>query len=152
MKGKRKLPPLAIGDKVLVQNQIERAPNKWDKSGVIVECKPHAQLNVMMDGSRKVSLRNRKFVRKINIPMPVAASGVKPAQFHTSQHGDVVDAQGVQGENIGVDELMEHGQVPESTARGDITGDDAGVLVDDHVNYQCTVECVERVVADCAVE
>ena len=40
------------------QNQTGRAPNKWDKSGVIVECKPHDQINVMMDGSRRESLRN----------------------------------------------------------------------------------------------
>ena len=53
----KRMPPLAVGDKVLVQNQTGRAPNKWDKSGV--ECKPHNQVNVMMDGSRKVSLRNR---------------------------------------------------------------------------------------------
>ena len=72
--GTRKMPPLAVGDRVLVQNQTGRAPNKWDKSGVIVECKPHDQLNVMMDGSRKVSLRNRQFVRKINVPMPVSGS------------------------------------------------------------------------------
>ena len=59
--GPRKMPPLAVGDKVIVQNQTERAPMKWDKSGVIV------QVNVMMDGSRKVLLRNRQFVRKINV-------------------------------------------------------------------------------------
>ena len=41
---------------------------------------------------------------------------------------------------------MEHGQVPESTDRGDITGDDTGVLVDDHV------EGVEQIAADGAVE
>ena len=66
------MPPLAVGDKILVQNQTERAPNKWDKSCVIVECKPHDQINVMMDGSRKVSLRNQQFVRKIDLPMPVS--------------------------------------------------------------------------------
>ena len=78
--------------------------------------------------------------------MPVAASGVKPAQFYSSQHGDVVDEQGIQGENTGVVEHMEHWQAPAGTAMGDITGDDAGVSVDDHV------EGVEQVVADGAVE
>ena len=38
------------------------------------------------------------------------------------------------------------GKVPEITDRGDITGDEAGVLVDDHV------EGIGRVVADGAVE
>ena len=39
--GTRKMPPLSVGDKVLVQNQTGRVPNKWDMSGVIVECKPY---------------------------------------------------------------------------------------------------------------
>ena len=56
--GTRKMPPPGVGDKVLVQNQTGRVPNKWDKSGGIVECKPHDQINVMMDGSRRESLRN----------------------------------------------------------------------------------------------
>ena len=81
--GTKKMPPLSVGDKVFVQNQTGRAPNKWDKSGVIVECKPHDQVNVMMDGSRKVSLRNRRFVRKIDIPMQLTAGGIKPSQFYS---------------------------------------------------------------------
>merc|ERR1711954_113634 len=81
--GTKKLPPLGVGDKVLVQNQTGRAPNKWDKSGVIVECKPHDQVNVMMDGSRRDSLRNRRFVRKIDIPMQLTAGGIKPSQFYS---------------------------------------------------------------------
>ena len=38
-----KMPLIAVSDKVLVQNQKGRSPNIWDKSGVIVECKPHDQ-------------------------------------------------------------------------------------------------------------
>ena len=41
--GSRKMPPIAVSDKVLVQNQKGRSPNILDKSGVIVECKPHDQ-------------------------------------------------------------------------------------------------------------
>ena len=43
----------------------------------------------MTDGSRKVFLRNRQFVRKIEIPMPDAYSGVKPSHFVGSKHGNV---------------------------------------------------------------
>ena len=53
-----------------------------------------------MDGSRKVSLRNRQFVRKINIPMQPVASGVKPSQFYSAQHG-VADVQHHQGGDPG---------------------------------------------------
>ena len=98
------MPLLAVGDKVIVQNQTGRAPNKWDKSGVIVECKPHNQVNVMMDGSRNFSLRNRQFVRKINVPMPI--SGVKPSQFSEVHHQ--------REEGIG---MVDHGE-PEQLLEG----------------------------------
>ena len=51
----------------------------------------------MMDGSRKVSLRKRQIVRKMEAPMPVVSAGVKPSQFYDSQHGVVVDVQDHQG-------------------------------------------------------
>ena len=60
----RDLPPLSIGDAVLVQNQLGNSPRRWDRRGVIVEVLPHRQYKVMMDGSRRISLRNRKFLRK----------------------------------------------------------------------------------------
>ena len=153
--GTKKMPPLAVGDRVLVQNQTGRAPNKWDKSGVIVECKPHNQVNVMMDGSRKVSLRNRQFVRKINIPMPVAASGVKPSQFYSDQHDadDVPDVKHHQGGDPSVIEQAEGGQLPEIRSETDTSRGDGGVVVDDHdqVDSQGRVEDRGRGVADDAV-
>ena len=138
--GTRKVPPLSVGGKVLVQNQTGRAPNKWDKYWVIVECKPHNQVNVMMDGSRKVSLRNRQFVRKIDIPFPVASSGVKPSQFVGSQQDEVA---GVQDHGIGDSGVVgcgNQGQVAETLDRND-TGavnraDDGGAFIDHQVNHQ----------------
>ena len=132
--GTRQMPPLATGDRVLVQNQTGRAPNNWDKSGVIVECKPHNQVNFMMDGSRKVSLRNRQFVRKINVPMPV--SRVKPSQFIAAQSDRVDDVQHHRYEGAGT---VDHGgpeQFLESTDRADITDNDGGLLIDDQVSSQ----------------
>ena len=132
--------PLAVGDKVLVQNQTGRAPNKWDKSGVMVECKPHNQVNVMMDGSRKVSLRNRQFVRKINVPMPVSA--VKPSQFSDAQSGEVDDVHHHCGdEGTGVIDHGEPEQLLDCTDRA-ATADsgDAGILADDQITGQVRVE------------
>ena len=119
-----------------------------------VECKPHNQVNVMMDGSRKVSLRNRQFVRKIETQMPVASSGVKPSQFVGSQHGEVVDVQGHRGENAGVAEQGEHGQVSEGIDRGDTSNDDGGTFIDDQVDHQdrVQVENVDRGMADTTVD
>ena len=151
--GTRQMPPLSIGDKVLVQNQTGRAPTKWDKSGVIVECKPHNQVNVMMDGSRKVSLRNRQFVRKIEAPMAVVSPGVKPAQFYNPQHCDVADGQDHRGEDAGVVTDGDCGQVTGCTEEIDATGNAGEMMIDDQVHRQdrAEVEVADRN-ADGAVE
>ena len=39
---------------------------KWDKTGVVLESRPHSQVLLMMDGSRRATLRNRKFVRPLH--------------------------------------------------------------------------------------
>ena len=59
----RDLPELDIGTHVLVQNQNGNNPRLWDKRGVIVEVLPFRQYRVMIDGSRRITLRNRKFLR-----------------------------------------------------------------------------------------
>ena len=61
----RVLPKLAVGDSVLVQNQVGNHPSKWDITGVIVEVKEHDQYVVKVDGSGRMTLRNRKFLKKI---------------------------------------------------------------------------------------
>ena len=59
----KNLKSLAIGETVYAQNQLGNFPRKWDKTGAIVECKPYDQYLVRLDGSRRVTLRNRKFLR-----------------------------------------------------------------------------------------
>ena len=61
----RVLPKLAVGDSVLVQNQVGNHPSKWDITGVVVEVKEHNQYIVKVDGSGRMTLRNRKFLKKI---------------------------------------------------------------------------------------
>ena len=127
---------------------------------MIVECKPHNQVNVMMDGSRKVSLRNRQFVRKINVPLPAVAPGVKPSQFYKVQHdevADVADIPDVQHNHSlvpGVVQQAECGQLPEIISGTDTTGADGGILVDDQVHGQDKggVEDREGCVADGPVD
>ena len=60
----RQLVPLQQGDRVMIQNQNGRFPKKWDKSGVIVEVRPNDQYTVKVDGSGRLTLRNRRFLRK----------------------------------------------------------------------------------------
>ena len=59
------LPKLEVSDVVMIQNQSGPHPLKWDKSGMVVEVLPFDQYKVKMDGSGRLSLRNRKFLRPI---------------------------------------------------------------------------------------
>ncbi len=59
------LKTLDIGDAVQVQNQVGSHPNKWNNTGVVSSVLPNRQYNVVMDGSRRVTLRNRRYLRKV---------------------------------------------------------------------------------------
>lgn len=79
----RSLPALSVGDAVMIQNQTGRSPTKWDKSGVVLENMPYEKLKIRVDGSRRVTERNRRFVKKILPPtlplrQPEPRMAVKP--------------------------------------------------------------------------
>ena len=59
----RVLPPLSVGDCVRIQNQMGPHPTRWDKTGIVVEVRQFDQYVVRVDGSGRVTLRNRKFLR-----------------------------------------------------------------------------------------
>ena len=59
-----RLPPLAVGDYVCLQNQTGPHPKKWDKTGRVIEVRQFDQYVIKVDGSGRVTLRNRKFLRK----------------------------------------------------------------------------------------
>ena len=61
----RTLKPLIPGDTVFIQNQTGNNPLRWDKTGVVLEAKGYDQYKIMVDGSRRITLRNRKFLRKM---------------------------------------------------------------------------------------
>lgn len=58
--------PLKVGDYVRIQNQTGPYPKKWGKTGVIIEVRQFDQYVIRVDGSGRVTLRNRKFLRKFN--------------------------------------------------------------------------------------
>ena len=60
----RTLKPLKIGDPVRIQNQYGNRPKKWCNTGKVIEVKPHRQYAVEVDGSKRITLRNRKFLRR----------------------------------------------------------------------------------------
>ena len=60
----RTLPPLQVGDHVRVQNQTGAHPTKWDLTGIITEVRQFDQYMVRIDGSGRVTLRNRRYLRR----------------------------------------------------------------------------------------
>ena len=59
----RDLKELSVGDRCMVQNQFGNHPKKWDRSGTVVEVLPFNQYTVLIDGSRRCTKRNRKYLR-----------------------------------------------------------------------------------------
>lgn len=66
---RRVLPELENGLPVLCQNQSN---NKWDKSGTIVECLPYRQYRIKIDGTGRLTLRNRRHIRPNRISTQVS--------------------------------------------------------------------------------
>ena len=62
----RYLRTLQKGTPVVLQNQSGRNPTKWDKTGVVVEIRPHEQVVVKVVGSRRLTPRNRRFIRELD--------------------------------------------------------------------------------------
>ena len=80
----RPLTPLHIGDQVLIQNQRGPHPTKWDKSGMIVDAKPYDQYLVKVDGSGRLTTRNRRFLRTF-LPASLTISN-NPQQRSLAPH------------------------------------------------------------------
>ena len=74
-------PTLTCGDFVRIQNQIGHHPKKWDKTGTVIEVRQFNQYVVRVDGSGRVTLRNRKFLRKY--------APVVPRQPHHTINNDL---------------------------------------------------------------
>ena len=65
--GARVLPPLSCGDTVVLQDlqTNDGKPGRWTKSGEVVEVLPYDAYLVRVHGSRAVTQRNRRFLRKM---------------------------------------------------------------------------------------
>ena len=87
--GTRTLTPLTVGDRVRVQNQVGPHPLKWDRTGRVVEVKQFDQYMVRIDGSRRVTLRNRKFLRKF---LPAITFPDTPILQPLAQHWSPIES------------------------------------------------------------
>ncbi len=79
----KRLPPLTVGDNVRIQNQTGPHPTKWDKTGLVIEVRQFDQYVVRVDGSGRVTLCNRKFLRKY---LPVQQQQPRRAITEDLQH------------------------------------------------------------------
>ena len=55
---------LNVGDKCFIQNQHGAHQRRWDRSGVVVEVLPYHQYLLKVDGSGRLTRRNRRFLRQ----------------------------------------------------------------------------------------
>ena len=75
----RILKPLVVGENVSIQNQTGNKPKRWSNTGKVVEVLPHRQYRVMINGSKRLTLRNRKFLRRIS---PTSLYKPSPSPSH----------------------------------------------------------------------
>ena len=54
----------SVGDHVRIQNQVGNHPNQWDKTGVVVVVRQYHQYVIRVDGSGRITIRNRRLLRK----------------------------------------------------------------------------------------
>ena len=101
MKEKEKtkdLDDLEIGTPVAIQNQTGNNPNKWDETGIVLENKPSSQVLFRVDRSRRVTMRNRRFVRRLEPtlrsfpPYEFGLGLFKIAWFFTETSHNLVEA------------------------------------------------------------
>ena len=141
---------IPVGGAVAVQNQTGRFPKKWDKTGVVVDNLDHDKVLVRMDGSRRLTTRNRRFVRKILSPPDMPDQTLPDIPLHPEQGAipgpvvrtviddvptDVVDAD-TPGDTGGLVEVQQGG--------GQCQSETGGEMVDDGVHGIDGVQHDER--------
>ena len=72
----RPQPPLQAGNRCFVQNGAGNYPKRWDRTGTVTEVLPFDQYCVKIDGSGRVTTRNRKALRQFN---PISTEIAQPA-------------------------------------------------------------------------
>ena len=115
------LPALAIGESVLIQNQTGNHPGRWDRTGVVVDIGPGPrQYLVRTDGSGRVTLRNRKFLRTCKtVAEPPFHTPLTPQPTtkyqHSSEEPDstLTDDPAIQSSTLPHDDDL---KIPESTS------------------------------------
>ena len=61
----RQLPEVPIGTTVAIQEPNSKGYRRWVKTGIVVEILLHCQYHIRLDGSNRITLRNRRFIKPI---------------------------------------------------------------------------------------
>ena len=126
------LDDLVPGTAVSIQNQTGNNPTKWDKTGIVLENKPHSQVMIRVDGSRRVTTRNRRFVRPLNPTLRKESSRPTPRKEDSRPKPRREETQDpIQYQHAQDAAAVEHDQVPE------VNHEDRGVArqVDEDVHH-----------------
>ena len=84
-RGTKPLPPLSLGDHVMIQDQAAaKQPGKWTKTGIVVEDQGFDSYLIKVDGSHRVTKRNRRFLRKV-IPFIQASDNPPELRNNTTK-------------------------------------------------------------------
>ena len=70
--------PLQAGDTVTIQNPPNR---RWNTTGKIISVLPERQYKIRVDGSGRITLRNRRFLKKCKLkptPTPIPSATLGP--------------------------------------------------------------------------
>jgi hypothetical protein len=79
---------LEVGTAVAIQNQTGSNLTKWYKTGIVIENKPNSKVMIRVDGSRRITMRNRRFVRPME-PLLRNATRSEPARRRTTQRPQI---------------------------------------------------------------
>ena len=89
MEKTRRPPPLSVGDRVAVQSMDGNNLKKWERIGTIVSTEDYDRYGIRLDGSRQLSIRNRKHLCQIPSSTPrrdvaLAPHQPQPSREHTT--------------------------------------------------------------------
>ena len=87
----RCLPPLEPGMQVRVQDANSKV---WDRTGIIIEARPHRQYLVKLVGSGRVSTRNRRHLRQTQQLTPASLRGSSGDATESPGHDPTTDTPG----------------------------------------------------------
>ena len=97
------LPPLSVQTPVLIQTK-RGTKTSWNRSGVIVEVLPYRQFRIKMDGSNRLVLRNRRYLKPIANRCPIMPPICGPDVSPPVKGSGTIEARNVPSNNPPVEE------------------------------------------------